>query len=67
MPVFLATGVVRGRRCFSLVVGVLLAAAGVFVTGSPWPDVAVGLLIAAMFVTSALSVGRDARHSLQRS
>lgn len=47
--------------------GVLLAAAGVFVTGSPWPDIAVGLLIAAMFATSALGVVREARHSLQRS
>jgi Co/Zn/Cd efflux system component len=46
---------------------VLLAAAGVFVTGSPWPDIAVGLLIAAMFATSALAVIREARHSLQRS
>jgi cation diffusion facilitator family transporter len=47
--------------------GVLLAAAGVFVTGSPWPDIAVGLLIAAMFATSGLGVIREARHSLPRS
>lgn len=47
--------------------GVLLAAAAVFVTGSPWPDIAVGLLIAAMFATSALGVVREARYSLQRS
>ena len=46
--------------------GVLLAAAGVFVTGSPWPDIAVGLSIAAMFATSALGVIREARHSLPR-
>jgi Co/Zn/Cd efflux system component len=45
--------------------GVLLAAAGL-VTGSPWPDIAVGLLIAAMFATSALGVVREARQSLQR-
>jgi cation diffusion facilitator family transporter len=47
--------------------GVLLAAAGVFVTGSPWPDIAVGVLIAAMFATSALGVVWEARESLQRS
>ena len=42
-------------------VGVLVAAATVAVTGSAWPDIAVGLLIAALFVTSAVSVIRDAR------
>jgi len=42
-------------------VGVLVAAAGVSLTGSAWPDVTVGLLIAAMFVTSAAGVIRDAR------
>jgi cation diffusion facilitator family transporter len=47
--------------------GVLLAAAGVFVTGSAWPDLAIGLLIAAMFATSALGVIREARRALQRS
>ena len=47
--------------------GVLLAAAGVFVTSSAWPDIAIGLLIAAMFVTSAFSVIREARRALQCS
>ena len=47
--------------------GVLLAAVGVFVTGSAWPDLAIGLLIAAMFAASALGVIRDARRALQRS
>ena len=47
--------------------GVLLAAAGVFVTSSAWPDIAIGLLIAAMFVTSAIGVIREARRALQRS
>lgn len=47
--------------------GVLLAAAGVFVTSSAWPDIAIGLLIAAMFATSALGVIREARRALQRS
>jgi cation diffusion facilitator family transporter len=46
-------------------VGVLLAAAGVFLTGSAWPDITVGLLIALMFWRSAWSVIRDARHSLR--
>ena len=41
--------------------GVLFAAAGVAITGSAWPDIAVGLLIAAMFVSSAIAVIRDAR------
>jgi len=47
--------------------GVLLAAAAVFATRSAWPDIAIGLLIAAMFATSALGVIRDARRALQRS
>jgi cation diffusion facilitator family transporter len=47
--------------------GVLLAAAGVFLTGSAWPDLAIGLLIAAVFATSAFGVIREARHALQRS
>jgi len=40
---------------------VLVAAAGVSLTGSAWPDIAVGLLIAAMFVSSAGGVIRAAR------
>ena len=36
--------------------GVLLAAAGVFVFASPWPDIVVGLIIAAVFFRSALRV-----------
>lgn len=47
--------------------GVLLAAAGVFVTGSAWPDLAIGLLIAAVFATSAFGVIREARRALQHS
>jgi Co/Zn/Cd efflux system component len=38
--------------------GVLLAAAGVAVTGTPWPDIAVGAGIAALFAMSAVSVLR---------
>jgi Co/Zn/Cd efflux system component len=46
-------------------VGVLVAGAGVAVTGRAWPDIAVGLLIAAMFMTSAVGVIRDARRHLR--
>lgn len=45
-------------------VGVLIAAAAVALTGSAWPDIAVGLLIAAMFVTSAVSIVGEARRAL---
>jgi len=41
---------------------VLLAAGGVALTGSAWPDILVGLAIALMFGTSAVEVLRDARH-----
>jgi Co/Zn/Cd efflux system component len=43
--------------------GVLLAAAGVALTGSGWPDIAVGVAIAALFMTSAVDVGRAALQS----
>ena len=39
---------------------VLLAGAGVWVTASQWPDLAVGLCIAMMFLRSAFFVMRDA-------
>ena len=41
-------------------VAVLLAAAGVGLTGSPWPDIIVGLAIAGLFATSAVGVIRSA-------
>jgi Co/Zn/Cd efflux system component len=44
--------------------GVLVAAGGVAVTGSPWPDIAVGLGIAALFGTVALGVIRTASLAL---
>jgi cation diffusion facilitator family transporter len=44
--------------------GVLIAAGAVALTGSAWPDIAVGLLIAAMFVTSAIKVVGEARRAL---
>jgi cation diffusion facilitator family transporter len=46
-------------------VGVLIAAGGVALTGSAWPDIAVGLLIATMFVTSAISIVGEARRALR--
>ena len=39
--------------------GVLLAAAGVALTGSAWPDVAIGLIIASLFGASAVKILRD--------
>jgi Co/Zn/Cd efflux system component len=45
-------------------VGVMLAAAGVAVTGQAGPDIAVGMLIATLFVTSAVRVIREARRQL---
>jgi Co/Zn/Cd efflux system component len=41
-------------------VGVLLAALGVALTGSGWPDIAVGLAIAALFMASSVEVVRAA-------
>ena len=40
--------------------GVLVAALGVGLTGSAWPDVLIGLAIAALFVLSAVGVIRQA-------
>jgi Co/Zn/Cd efflux system component len=45
--------------------GVLLAAVGVAWTGSAWPDIVTGLLIAGMFGTSAVGVIREARRQLR--
>jgi Co/Zn/Cd efflux system component len=44
--------------------GVLLGALGVSLTASAWPDIVVGLLIAAMFVRSAIRVLRLARQAV---
>lgn len=35
------------------------------ITGSAWPDITVGLLIAVLFVTSAITVIREARRQLR--
>jgi Co/Zn/Cd efflux system component len=45
--------------------GVLLAGAGVALTGRAWPDIAVGLVIAALFVVSSIRVISDARRHLR--
>jgi cation diffusion facilitator family transporter len=37
-------------------VGVLIAAAGVWWTGAAWPDIAVGAIVAVLFLRSAVSV-----------
>ena len=44
------------RNDVSANLGVLAAAGVVVLTGSGWPDIVVGLLIAAMFGTSAVRV-----------
>ena len=43
--------------------GVLLAAAGVALAGAAWPDIAMGLAIAALFSWSAVSVIVEARRA----
>jgi len=47
-------------------VSVLLAAWAVWVTVSPWPDVAVGALICVLFLRSAFVVASKAREELRR-
>ena len=44
--------------------GVLVAAGAVALTGSPWPDIAIGLLLAVMFGHSAVRVIRDASRAV---
>lgn len=39
--------------------GVLVAAAGVAITGTAWPDILIGLLIAGLFLSSAWGVIRE--------
>jgi len=46
-------------------VSVLLAAWAVWITLSPWPDIAVGALICAVFLRSAFLVAREARAELR--
>jgi Co/Zn/Cd efflux system component len=46
---------------------VLVAAGAVAVTGSPWPDIVIGLLVASVFGRSAVQVVRDASRALAAS
>lgn len=46
-------------------VSVLFAAAGVWLTHSGWPDIAVGLALAALFLRSALHVLRESLRELR--
>ena len=48
-------------------ISVLFAAFGVWLTGSGWPDVVIGLALATLFLRSALSVLRGASAALQTS
>jgi Co/Zn/Cd efflux system component len=45
--------------------GVLIAAAGSYVLMSRWPDILVGVVIATLFLSSALHVLRQARQDLR--
>lgn len=46
-------------------VSILLAAWAVWITVSPWPDLAVGALLCALFLRSALIVAREARDEMR--
>jgi Co/Zn/Cd efflux system component len=45
-------------------IAVMLAALGVLGTGTPWPDVAVALAMAALAISAGWSVMRQARREL---
>ena len=44
--------------------GVLVAALAVYLFHSPWPDIVIGLLIATLFVRSAISIIREASREM---
>lgn len=48
-------------------VGVLIAAVAVAATGSPWPDLVIGVAVAALFLRSALRVVTDATHAMAQA
>jgi Co/Zn/Cd efflux system component len=48
-------------------VAVLVAAGAVAVTGSPWPDIVIGLLVASVFGRSAVQVVGDASRAVAAS
>ena len=45
-------------------VAVIVAASGVWATGTAWPDLLVGVLIAGLALTSAFQIVRQARQEL---
>ncbi len=47
--------------------GVLIAALLVYLTGSPWPDMVIGLLIATLFVRSAIGIILEASRDTKAS
>ena len=47
--------------------GVLLAALIVYLTGSSWPDIVIGLLIAILFIRSAIPIIREASKEFSSS
>jgi Co/Zn/Cd efflux system component len=51
---------VCSRNDIAANVGVLLAAAGVFLTHTVWPDITIGLLITGLFLWSAIRIVREA-------
>ena len=48
-------------------VAVLAAAGAVAATGSPWPDIVIGLLVASVFARSAVLVLREAGRAVAGS
>ena len=46
---------------------VIVAAAGVWLTASPWPDIVIGSLLAALFLRSAWRVLGDARRAIRNA
>ena len=48
-------------------IGVILAAGGVVWTGSPWPDLAVGLIISGLILQSSLGIFKDAQLELKNN
>jgi cation diffusion facilitator family transporter len=58
---------VCSRNDIAANVGVLLAAAGVFLTHTIWPDIAVGLLITGLFLWSALHIVQESIADLRQA
>jgi Co/Zn/Cd efflux system component len=46
-------------------IAVIIAGAGVWVSGSPWPDIAVAAIIAGLGLSSAMRIIRQARAELR--